>query len=49
MIIVFADMIGIIIMALFFNKLAELNSEYIEIMDNMRVQMSDFSIKIDDL
>ena len=49
MIIVFADMFSIIIMALFFTKIGELNKEYIDIMDNMRVQMSDFSIKIDDL
>ena len=36
-------------MALFFNKIGELNEEYVSIMDSMRVQMTDFGIRIDDL
>ena len=46
-IIVSVDMLSIIIMALFFNKLQDLNAEYLDIVDGMNVQMKDFAVKID--
>jgi len=49
LIIISFDIISILIMAVFFYKLKAINMEYLNIMDNMTVQMKDFSIKIDDL
>ncbi len=41
------DMLGILIMAMFFSKLNDLNEEYIDILDGMTVQMKDFAVRID--
>ena len=40
------DMLGILIMAMFFSKLNDLNEEYINIVDGMTVQMKDFVVRI---
>lgn len=47
--IVVIDIVSILIMAFFFGKLSEINQEYLDIMDDMTVQMKDFAIKIDDV
>jgi len=36
-------------MAFFFSKLKNLNYEFLDIIDSMRVQMSDFSLRIEDV
>ena len=43
------DAISTIIMISFFGVLKGINNEYLEIMDNLRVQMKDFGTKIDDV
>ena len=48
-IIVSFDIISILIMAVFFYKLKSINMEYLNIMDDMTVQMKDFTIKINDV
>ena len=42
--VVVLDMISVIFMAFIFQKLAEINNEYLGIMDDMRVQMKDFGV-----
>ena len=48
-IIISFDIISILIMAVFFYKLKAINMEYLNIMDDMTVQMKDFTVKINDL
>jgi len=43
------DIASLVIMAFFFSKLKKINEEYIDIMDNMTVQMKDFTLQIDDV
>jgi hypothetical protein len=47
--IVSLDIVSILIMTFFFYKLKVINNEYLDIMDDMTVQMKDFSIKIDNV
>ena len=47
--IVSLDMVSILVMTFFFYKLKEINNEYLDIMDDLTVQMKDFSIKIDNV
>ena len=47
--IVSLDIASILVMTFFFYKLKEINNEYLDIMDDMTVQMKDFSIKIDNV
>lgn len=48
-IIVVLDMASIILMIFFFLKISELNNEYLDTMDDLRVQMKDFGCKIDNV
>lgn len=43
------DMLSILIMAMFFSKLNDLNEEYIDILDGMTVQMKDFAVRINSI
>ena len=43
------DIFSILVIWLFFYKLEVINNEYLRIIDDMNVQMKDFSIKIDDI
>ena len=43
------DILSILIIWLFFYKIEVINNEYLRIIDDMNVQMKDFSIKIDDI
>lgn len=47
--IVSLDIASILVMTFFFYKLKEINNEFLDIMDDMTVQMKDFSIKIDNV
>jgi hypothetical protein len=47
--IVSLDIVSILIMTFFFYKLKVINNEYLDILDDMTVQMKDFSIKIDNV
>lgn len=49
MLIVSLDMVSLLVMTFFFYKLKEINNEYLDIMDDLTVQMKDFSIKIDNV
>ena len=49
MIVITTDILSIIIMALFFSKLTELNERYLNIIDGMNVKMSEFTIKCDNV
>lgn len=49
LIVVTFDIASVMIMALFFNKLQKINEQYVNIIDNMSVQMKDFAIQINDL
>ena len=42
-------MISVAYMAFIFSKLKDINNEYLEIMDDMRVQMKDFGVKVNDV
>ena len=42
-------MISVAYMAFIFSKLKDINNEYLEIMDDMRVQMKDFGVKINNV
>lgn len=43
------DAFSIVIMIYFFSVLRQINMEYLDIMDDLRVQMKDFGIKIDEV
>ena len=47
--IVFTNFISIIFMAHIFQTIAKINDEFLEIVDNLMVQMKDFSLKLDDV
>lgn len=47
--IVSLDIASILVMTFFFYKLKEINNEFLDIMDDMTVQMKDFAIKIDNV
>jgi hypothetical protein len=47
--VVILDMVSVMYMAFIFSKLREINNEYLEIMDDMRVQMKDFGVKINNV
>ena len=48
-IIVSLDISSILLMIFFFYKIRELNLEYLDTMDDLRVQMKDFGVKIDNV
>jgi hypothetical protein len=48
-IVVVLDMISVAFMAFIFQKLLEINEEYLDIMDDARVQMKDFGVKINNV
>jgi len=43
------QIVGILLIALFFNKINSINKEYMQLKDNLTVQVSDFGIMIKDL
>mmetsp|Transcript_4428 Transcript_4428/g.6510 ORF Transcript_4428/g.6510 Transcript_4428/m.6510 type:complete len:142 (+) Transcript_4428:4089-4514(+) len=43
------DIVSIFVMAFFFSKLQAINQEYLDIIDDMSVQMSDFALQINDV
>ena len=47
--IVVLDFLSIIVLAYFFQKIKDLNKEYLDCLDDLDVQMKDFGIKIDDV
>lgn len=47
--IIICDTLSIVVLFFFFRKIAELNTEYLTILDDLEVQMKDFAIKIDDV
>ena len=48
-IIIICDVVSIGIMIYFFTKIRELNEEFLNALDDLKVQMKDFGVKIDDL
>ena len=48
-IIVCVDFTSILVMMFFFSKINSLNNEFLSNMDDLRVQMKDFGIKIDNV
>ena len=48
-IVVIADIISVLYMALIFSKLTNINHEYLTIMDDLRVQMKDFGVKLNNV
>ena len=48
-IIIICDVVSIGIMIYFFTKIRELNEEFLNALDDLKVQMKDFGVKIDEL
>ena len=48
-VIIICDTLSIVVLFFFFRKIAELNNEYLDNLDDLEVQMKDFAIKIDDV